>query len=59
MSNIKMRDATIGFLAGAMLTLGGVKLCGKFLKGKSGKNERLPSMGFVVRIFLHSGSSSL
>ena len=49
-----MRDATIGFLAGAMLTLGGVKLCGKFLKGKSGKNERLPSMGFVVRIFLHS-----
>ena len=47
MSNIKIRDATIGFLAGAILTLGGVKLCGRFLKGKGGKDSKLPSMGFV------------
>ena len=58
MSNIKIRDATIGFLAGAIITLGGVKLCGTFLKGKKGKDEKLPSMGSVVRKFFISDRHS-
>lgn len=56
----RVRDVTIGFLAGAVVAFGAVTLSDKLRKAKSGKDdEKLPSMGFVVSIFFSSGLTHL
>ena len=54
----RVRDVTIGFLAGAVVAFGAVTLSDKLRK--SGKDdEKLPSMGFVVSNFFSSGLTHL